>query len=214
MNEKTETLTVLIVSKSGDVAGMYGKYNIVTAKDCNADKNSIAIYHDKKKIVAVGKLLTFTALKKTSYKPDSSAFYRLATMWNSRIFEAKENDGFQDVFLGDVMMTGTILGYEGLTTYESCKKCSTKLSEDHCRKCQIEVVDKINNFYVNLYVQGIDEGAEILELFAFKTNLGINSENPEDFEKELDDLSDKVHTIEYNISEDNGKMKIVKIHRR
>ena len=73
VNAKTEYLTVLIVSKSGDIVGMYGKYNIVTAKDCNADKNSIAIYHDKKMIVTVGKLLTFTTLKKTSFKADGSA---------------------------------------------------------------------------------------------------------------------------------------------
>ena len=37
VNAKTEYLTVLIVSKSGDIVGMYGKYNIVTAKDCNAN---------------------------------------------------------------------------------------------------------------------------------------------------------------------------------
>ena len=52
-NANIEMLTVLIVSKSGDIEGKYGKYNIVTAKDCNGNKNSINIYHDKTKIVSI-----------------------------------------------------------------------------------------------------------------------------------------------------------------
>ena len=59
----------------------------------------------KSKIVTVGKLLTFTTLKKTAYKPDGAAYHRLATMWSSRIFEAKEKDAFKNIFMGDEMMT-------------------------------------------------------------------------------------------------------------
>ena len=212
-NEKTEMLTVLIVSKSGDIAGSYGKYNIVSAKDCNNAKSSIAIYHDKSKIVTVGKLLTFTTLKKTAYKPDGSAYHRLATMWSSRIFEAKEKDAFKNVLMGDEMVTGIILGHEGMTSYESCKKCFTKLADDFCRKCQKDVDEKENNFYVNLYIQNTDSEEDILELFAFKANLEIEGESNDDFTKALDDLTDTVQRIEYNTSDDFGKKKMVKIHR-
>ena len=212
-NEKTEMLTVLIVSKSGDIAGSYGKYNIVSAKDCNNAKNSIAIYHDRSNVVTVGKLLTFTSLKKTAYKPDGAAFHRLATMGSSRIFEPKEKNAFKDVFMGDEMVTGVILGHEGLTCYESCKNCSTKLTDEFCRKCKKDVDEKVNNFYVNLYVQNTDGEENILEIFAFKTNLEIEGESNEDFNKALDDLTDTVQKIEYNTSDDFGKMKMVKIHR-
>ena len=134
-------------------------------------------------------------------------------MWSSRIFEAKEKDAFKNVLMGDEMVTGMILGHEGMTSYESCKKCSTKLADDFCRKCQKDVDKKESNFYVNLYVQNTDGEEDILELFAFKTNLEIEGESNDDFTKALDDLTDTVQRIEYNTSDDFGKKKMVKIHR-
>ena len=187
----------------------------MTAKDCNGHKNSINIYHDKTKIVNVEKLLTFTALKKTPYKHDNADYHRLATVWNTRIFEAKETNEFEDVLLGDEKCIGIVLGYQDLTTYESCMKCSSKLAEDFCRKCQKHVEGKkVNDFYVKVYVQDKHDEENIMELFAFKKDLRIQSDTNEEFEKILDDLTDKTHIIEYNKDEDNGKMKLVKLKRK
>ena len=214
-NANIEMLTVLIVSKSGDIEGKYGKYNIVTAKDCNGNKNSINIYHDKTKIVNIEKLLTFTALKKTPYKQDNADYHRLATVWNTRIFESKEANEFKDVLLGDEKCIGIVLGYQDLKTYESCIKCSSKLAEDFCKKCQKDVQgNKVNDFYVTVYVQDMNDEESIIELFAFKKDLRIKSDTNEEFEKILDDMTDKTYIIEYNKGEDNGKMKLVKLQRK
>ena len=120
-NDKIEMITLLIISKSRDIEGKYGNYHIVTAKDCDGKKNSLNIYHDKTKIVEAQKLLTFTTLKKTPYKPTDSDFHRLATIWNTRIFEAKETEKneFKDILMGDEKCTVLILGYDNLNVYEN-----------------------------------------------------------------------------------------------
>ena len=137
-NKPIETITVLIISKSRDIEGKYEKYNIVTAKDCEGKKNSLNIYHDKNGIVRIGKLLTFIMLKKTAFKPNDQEFHRLATSYQTRIFEAKEQEKnkFKNVFLGYEKSKVGILGYDNLNYYDSCKKCSSRLIENVCKKCQ------------------------------------------------------------------------------
>ena len=214
-NDQIEMLTVLIVSKSRDIEGKYGNYQIVTAKDSEGKKNSLNIYHDKSKIVQAQKILTFTALKRTSYKSNDGDFHRLATKWNTRIFEAKEpeKNEFIDVLIGDEKCTVLILGYADLNVYESCQKCCSKLSEEYCKKCQKNVAgNKRNDFYVTLYGQDIKSEEKIMDLFAFKKDLQIESEENADFEKTLEELTGKTVLIEYNHPEGDEKFKLVKIY--
>ena len=75
VNKTIEMITLLIISKSRDIEGRFGKYNIITAKDFDGQKNSVNIYHDKAKIVQTGKILTFTILKKTNFKPENTEFH-------------------------------------------------------------------------------------------------------------------------------------------
>ena len=216
-NNKIEMLTVLIVSKSRYIEGQYGKYNIVTAKDCESNKNSINIYHDKSRMVEAEKMLTFTTLKKTTYKQVDGDYHRLATMWSTRIFEAKEKDKleFKDVLLGDEKITGKVLGYDDLSIYESCKKCLSKVVDGICRKCQRNVEEKkTNDFYVTLFVQDIKDENNIMSLFAFKKDLNIVSEETEEFEKILDEVTDKTYVIEFNKPEGDEKIKLVKIQKK
>ena len=215
-NEKIEMLTLLIVSKSRDIEGKYGKYQIVTAKDCEGKKNSLNIYHDKTRIVQPEKLLTFTTLKKTLYIPNDSDFHRLATVWNTRIFEAKETEQteFKDVFMGDEKCKVLVLGYDDMNVYESCKQCCSKLIEDFCKKCQKDVKDqKANDFYVTLYVQDIQSEEKIIDLFAFKKDLQMKCGESKDFEKELEQLSGQVLMVEFNKPERDEKFKLVKIYK-
>ena len=211
---KSEKLTLLIVSKSSDIDGKYGKYNIVTAKDCNGEKNSIAIYHDKQKVVCAQKVLTFTTLKKTTFKPSDAAFHRLATVWNTRIFEAKQDEVFvfQNILLGDEKVEGLILGYEDFVIYESCIKCSTKLLEDFCKKCDKNVEEqKKNDFFVTLYAQEIKNEENIMDLFAFKRDINVGVNEAHEFEKIVDELTGKRFVIEFNKPEGEGKLKLVKM---
>lgn len=219
--EKIEMLTLLIISKSRDIDGQYGKYNIITAKDCEGIKNSLNIYHDKANIVQPEKILTFTILKKTSFKTIDTDFHRLATVWNTRIFEAKEHDQleFKDVLLGDEKFDGIILGYDDLNIYESCIKCLTKLNDDFCKRCNRKVDDqKSNDFYVTLYAQNINDEEQIMDIFAFRRDLSINNEKHEEFEKILDEMTAKSYTIEYNKPRNDKegndqKHKLVKIEK-
>ena len=214
--DKIDRLTLLIVSKSGDIEGKYGSYHIVTAKDCEGQKNSLSIYHDKTRMVKPETLLTFTNLKKLSFKPTDSDFNRLATNWNTRIFEAKdqEKEEFSNVLLGDEKTTGNILGYENFNIYNSCKKCFSKLLDNYCKKCKKEVGnDAANDFYVTLYVQDVDDEENIMSIFAFKHDLKMDTNETEEFEKALDDLTGKTYIIEYNKTEDEERLKLVKLHK-
>lgn len=213
---KTEMLTLLIVSKSKDIDGKYGKYNIVTAKDCNGEKNGITIYHDKQKVVHAQKVLTFTTLKKTSFKPSDTAYHRLATVWNTRIFEAKQHElsVFQDVLLGDEKVEGLILGYEDFVIYESCIKCSSKLIDEFCKKCEKNVEGKKqNDFFVTLYAQEVTNEENIMDLFAFKKDLNLDVNSAQEFERMVDELTGKRFVIEFNKPEGEGKFKLVKMKK-
>lgn len=215
-NDKIDMLTVLIISKSRDIEGKFGNYNIVTAKDCEGKKNSLNIYHDKAKIVQPQKLLTFTTLKKTPYKPDDVEFHRLATIWNTRIFEAKETEKieFKDILMGDEKCTVVVLGFDDMNVYESCQQCYSKLLEEFCKKCQKHVEGKkTNDFYVTLYAQDVQNEAKIIDLFAFKKDLQIMNGETEDFDKKLEEISGQTFTIEYNKPEGNEKCKLVKLYK-
>ena len=215
-NKPIETITVLIISKSRDIEGKYGKYSIVTAKDCEGKKNSLNIYHDKNGIVRIGKLLTFIMLKKTAFKPNDQEFHRLATSYQTRIFEAKEQEKnmFKNVFLGDEKSKVGILGYDNLNCYDSCKKCSSKLIEHFCKKCQKQNDEKTQDFYVTLYVQDAENEENIMNVFAFKKDLNVEFEEETEILKILDDLVGKTLTIEYNKPEvEDGRYKLVKLYK-
>ena len=216
-NKDIGVVTLLIVMKSKNIDGKFGQYNIVTAKDCDGGKNSINIYNDKNGIVQADKLLTFTNLKKTGFKPDGAEFHRLATNYQTRIFEAtiEEKEKFKNVFLGDEKTDIRVLGYENLICYESCKKCATKLIELFCKKCQKNVEDeKATDFYVTLYVQDVQNEDNIMNMFAFKKDLNIDMIKEDDIEKRLEDLVGKTNTIEYDKPEnDGGRYKLVKLHK-
>ena len=214
-SKNIEMLTLLIVTKSRDIDGKFGKYQIVTAKDCNGEKNSINIYHDKTKVTQTGKLLTFTNLKKTNFKPENVNLYRLATTYTTRIFEANENNKkkFINICLGDEKMQGIILGYENLKSYESCNTCSSKLLDNFCKKCQTNVGSKKKqDFYVTLYAQEVDSEENIVDLFSFKKELFIDLKE-EEIEKSLEEIVGKTFIIEYNKPEGEEKSKLVKMYK-
>ena len=214
--DRIEKLTVLIISKSGDIEGKFGKYHIVTAKDYEGKKNSLSIYHDKTKKVQPENLITLTALKKQSFKKADEEFHRLGTTWKTQIFEAieEEKEQFKNVMLGDEKTRVNILGFENLKKYESCQKCWTKLSDKYCKKCLKEVDENYAwDFYVTLYVQDVDNEENIMEVFSFKKDLNVQIEEKEDLDKCLEDLTGQTVSIEYNKPKDEGRYKLVRLHK-
>ena len=116
--------------------------------------------------------------------------------------------------MGDEKCTVLILGYDNMNVYESCQKCSSKLLEEFCKKCQKDVAGKkTNDFYVTLYAQDIQSEETIMDLFAQKKDLQIRNGEAEDFEKNLDELTGQTLIIEYNKPEENEKFKLVKVYK-
>ena len=214
--DKIEKLTLLIVSKSRAIQGKFGTYHIVTAKDCEGKKNSLNIYHDKTNIVQAEKLLTFTTLKKQNFKKETDEFNRLATIWNTKIWEAngQEKSVFHDVLLGDEKTQVKMLGYDNLNSYDSCEQCSTKLMEKFCKKCGKEVDEKyVWDYYVTLYVEDVNDEENIMEMFAFKKDLNLKVSEIKELEKTLDEHAGQTFTMEYNKPEDEGRYRLVKLHK-
>ena len=119
------------------------------------------------------------------------------------------------VLLGDEKKEVSILGYDNLSCYDSCKECATKLIDNFCKKCNKKYKDQIvKDCYVSLYVQDVHNEENIMNIFAFKRVLNIEFQSQEEAEKALDELIGKNVIIEYDLPEtEEGRYKLIKLHK-
>lgn len=217
-------IKLMVVSKSGVIAGKFGSYKIATCKDIKNQKNSINLYRNLQNLVEVGGIYNFINLKVSNFKKDDDKYLRLGTLSTSRVVTASASDRkkFQDarILVGDASAKGTIVGISELNVYESCEICWCKLDDEgFCRKCNKNVDKKKKDFNLVMYIEveeqhekdaekvdGEDDDVEdILSVFCFSSTLAL--EHLETMEINEDSLNAKLMGkkcyIEYNLDQDS-----------
>ena len=174
----TEEITLMVVKISSIINGRYGTYRIVTCKDIKNKKNSINLYRNLQNVVEVGEVYIFTKLKVNNFKKEDEDFFRLGTTYASRIVkngrQGKEEFEKAGVMIGDQKVDGTIIGISEVNVYEACENCWCKVDEESfCRKCNKKVDNKKKDFNLVLYIQDDEKEDEILDIFGFKSTLGL-----------------------------------------
>ena len=171
-------IILMVVNKSSVIEGTYGTYRIITCKDMNNRKNSINLYRNMQDLVEVGEVYVFTSLKVNNFKKEDQDFNRLGTVHATRITSAnmkmKQEFKAAGIMLGDHQIKGNIIGISEVNVYESCVKCWSKVEENNfCKKCKKMQECKKKVFNLIMYIQNENDEAEILDVFVFKTTLGL-----------------------------------------
>jgi hypothetical protein len=217
----TEEIKLMVVSISSVISGKFGTYRIVNCKDFKNQKNSVNLYRSLQDVVEVGGVYMFTKLKVQNFKKEDQDFNRLGTTHATRILnEGKQGkDDFKEagVMLGDKEVKGTIIGISELNVYESCSTCWCKVNdESFCRKCNQRVDIKKNDFNIVMYIQDDEQEDEILDIFSFKSTLGLT--DIEKAEINEDNLNERMIGLkcvaEYYIDKtrDAEKLRLVKFN--
>ena len=224
-------IKLMVVSKSGVIAGKFGTYKIVTCKDIKNQKNSINLYKSLQDQVEVGGIYSFTNLKVSSFKKDDDKFFRMGTTYSSKVITASENfkNEFENakVLIGDKAAEGNIVGISNLNIYNSCEVCWSKVdNEGFCRKCDKKIDRKKKDFNLVMYFE-VDEphdkenvekeddtDEEILSIFCFKSTLAIKDVENMDINEEFlnNILIGNRCQIQYNfdVQSDDKGLRLVK----
>ena len=214
-----EDITLMVVSISSIILGKFGTYRIVGCKDIKNQKNSVNLYRNLQDMVEVGDVYIFTKLKVNNFKKEDQDFHRLGTTYASRILneggQGKKEFEKAGVMIGDNEVKGTIIGISELKIYESCKNCWCKVDEEgFCRKCNKKVDNKKEDFNLVMYIQDEEQEDEILDIFSFKSTLGLT--DIENMEINEDNLNKRMIgnkcVAQYNIDKnrDAEKWRLVK----
>ena len=217
----SEEITLMVVGKSRVINGKFGTYRIVDCKDVKNRKNSVNLYKSLQNVVEVGGVYLFTKLKVNNFKKEDQDFHRLGTTHATRILnEGKQGkDEFEKagVMIGDKGIIGTIIGISELNVYESCKSCWCRVDdESFCKKCNQKVDTNQEDFNLVMYVQNNAEDEEILDIFSFKSTLGLT--DIEKMQINEDNLNEKMNghkcVAQYKIEKNNDaeKLRLVKFN--
>ena len=214
-----EEIGLMVVNISNIIEGKFGTYRIITCKDMKNQKNSINLYRNLRDMVEVGEVYNFTKLKINNFKKEDQDFHRLGTTYASRILkdlgQGKMEFEKAGVMIGDGEIKGTIIGISELNIYESCKNCWCKVDQEgFCRKCSKKVEYKKEDFNLVMYVQDDEKEDEILDIFCFKSTLGLT--DVEEMEVNEENLNKKLIgnkcVAQYNkdTNRDSEKFRLVK----
>ena len=177
------------------------------------------LYRNLQDVVEVGEVYIFTKLKVNNFKKEDEDFFRLGTTYASRIVkngrQGKEEFEKAGVMIGDQKVDGTIIGISEVNVYEACENCWCKVDEESfCRKCNKKVDNKKKDFNLVLYIQDDEKEDEILDIFGFKSTLGLTE--IETMEINEDNLNKRMigHkcVAHYNINK-NGDFQKLKLEK-
>ena len=119
--------------------------------------------------------------------------------------------------IGDKGIIGTIIGISELNVYESCKTCWCRVEdESFCKKCNQKVDTNKEDFNLVMYVQDNAEDEEKLDIFSFKSMLGLSDIDKMQINE--DNLNEKMNghkcVAQYKIEKNNDaeKLRLVKLN--
>ena len=209
------TVTFLVTRISRIISASSGQYQICGLKDVESQTMTINLYDKFINNLEVGKVFTATKIKKFNLKKDGEFQPRLATTKFSLLSEAlpKKIKAFANVKFADNSLDGTIIGFSNINCYESCAKHWNKLDDDAmCPVCTSKPEDTKFDFKAELLVQipGNDEEIKTFLIFKRAATMITNENTEDDVETKLAECSGQGCTVEYDNSEDDDKLVIIK----
>ena len=202
-------IVVKIITISRDINGSYGIYNIAKIKDKNGDKMDLNLYSKPiRNKIKRGDVIEMKKIQITEYLKDGKACKRLATTSKSSGEKCSSiiETLFENVHLGDEKEEGAVLAIHDIYPYLSCSKCRKKIDvDDTLCTCghheDIHVIDFHCQFYIQVKK---DEEIKVIRTFRRQTAITVQSQDPEDIYKLLDDkYLGNNHIFEWNIDKDN-----------
>ena len=215
-HSKIDKLTVKVITMSRVIATNKGNYQICNIKDIYGNTTSINLYSNYLNRLEPFKIFTITNLRKGEVTKDSGKKMRLHTTGYTKIEDGSMEDSmnFQKIGNGEESITGTVIGFGDLSTYQSCRMHYKKLDDaNNCPTCDKELIEAemIKDFRSDIYIETQnldDEETNVTQILMFKRALGIKPH--EDPEEKLTSLAGKMAKIDYN-SDDAGRFIAVSI---
>ena len=199
------TVIAKVITKSKDINGAYGPYNISKLKDIEGSKIDINLYSNSiRKKINRGDVIELKQLKLTKFERNGETVNRLQTTGRTTVQRPIEaiDKMFENISLGDKREVGTVLAVHNVYPYTSCTKCWKRIDSDeaNCSCGHVEEKHSID-FYCQFYVQSKnDENVHIIKTFRRQTEVICEIEDSETIQCQLDEtFVGKDCTFEWDI---------------
>ena len=127
-----DSVLVYVTTKSRNIDGKYGAYQICNLKDNVGNSSSINLYRQHLNKLVVNKVYTLEKIKKTAINTDSGIRMATTNFTKIKVATQEQIEIFDDVDIADHKITGTCVMFNDLSYYKSCNKHLSRLSEDGC----------------------------------------------------------------------------------
>ena len=196
------SITAIVGHTSRVIETARGNYQIAGLVDIDNDKMSINIYDSNLNKMEPANIYTLTKVKISTINEDGKFEKRLFTTKLTTISEASADNKakFENVTLGQHKVTGTIIGFSELKSYNSCGIHWNKLSEDNlCVNCESKASDIKVDHTAELYLQESDsDEIQSFRLFKRQLEMLIPILDDDDDEQKLEELEGKECTVDYD----------------
>ena len=220
-HSEISSVTAKVLSKSKDINGKFGPYNIGKLKYINCEKMDINLYSNRiRKDIIMGDVVELKKLKLSRFVKDGQTVHRLQTTARSSLQKPGQNaeELFKVVPLGDVQENGTVIAVNDIYAYSSCSKCWKKIeSNEPLCPCGHAEDDHVIAFHCQFYVQSTkDEAVHVIHTFRRQTKIDCKNEEIESIQNELDEkFTGKQYifewdTISANDDDENLRMIFIK----
>jgi hypothetical protein len=193
-NTTIPTLYLRVVFVSEDKMGQYSRYRIIRVKDRSSRCHFITLFGKIRNEVEMGQVYQFSSLVAQSYRGEGEELGRLKSHSPTKISQAsKEIEHiFQDVKIGDIFLTGTILSHESPNCYECCGNCKrSKFKNTTSNKCIFcgEIIPENTTFHdFSVVLQVLDDIKEeifLISVFRKQFSFEFNSLTEDQFNQEI-----------------------------
>ena len=196
----------MAIKISRKIDGSNGPYKISTITDSDNYRAEMNLYEPHLEKLIVGKIYKLDKIKKIII---GNKMRLCAVKFTTicEITDAKIEESFNDVKLGQHRATGTVEGIVDINFYQSCKTHLCKVDADRsCRYCEMEEIETIHNLTATMYLANDDD---VLQIRFWKNQMKALSREVENTISEiLDKMEGKKVTVEYDENSDGQNILI------
>ena len=170
-----DRVLVYVTTKSRNIDGKYGAYQICNLKDFDGNSASINLYRQHLNKLEVNKVYTLEKIKKTEINTDSGIRMATTNFTKIKVATQAQIEIFAEVDIADHKITGTCVMFNDLSYYKSCNKHLSRLSDDGCcSDCgHIGKDDGKVDFRCSLIIEDCDDDT-MVAVVIFKRHLELN----------------------------------------
>jgi hypothetical protein len=218
-NTSIPSLYLMVTFVSGDKMGPYSRYKVIRVKDHSSNSHFITLFGNCRNEVEVGGIYQFTSLMAQNYRGTGETLGRLKSHSPTKIQRASTEitQAFADVTIGDITVSGTILGHESVHRYVCCSNCkrSNHKSDksNKCIFCGELISDTVYHDFTVIFQIIDDIGSEPLRVSVFRQDLNeeFNIHTEESFDQVLLQLHMKRITAECERNEHRDTLKALTV---